>query len=505
MPPDDPSDREAAPRGSGGPEHGAWTVEDFDDFAPFDDAAVTSAGSESEDDAGQRTLDFAPVDDEHSSPEESSAGSDASLDPFSLDPFSIDASTEDNPGEDDPVEQHAADDPPVEEDEEDPVEEDPVEEDPVEEDTVEAVFEGGEAGTADFVDDESAVAVPEFASFTSEDYVQTTTQEFVDLASDVARASAEEHVPSAVAAEIPGLETGLVGLDDVVAATGEDPAAIPARKKSDLGLRVFTGLGLAVIFFASLYAPLLVGTFVLLILLTAAVEYFATLARSGYRPLGLFGLLGTVGALVGTWVWGPIAIPISIAATLVVTLLFLGIVAGKRGTLVNVALTVLGTAWIGGLGGFIFDMVRAELYGWLIVATVVTVAIMDVAQYFFGRRLGRHRLAPRISPNKTVEGLVGGVLVALLVGVTFGLLSGKVGFLELNSPIDLGAGVAIGLVVAAAAPFGDLAVSLLKRSVGVKDMGTVLPGHGGLLDRVDAMLLAIPLTWIVFAWTGLLA
>ena len=496
MPPDDPSDREAAPRGSGGPEHGAWTVEDFDDFAPFDDAAVTSAGSESEDDAGQRTLDFAPVDDEHSSPEESSAGSDASLDPFS-----IDASTEDNPGEDDPVEQHAADDPV----EEDPVEEDPVEEDPVEEDTVEAVFEGGEAGTADFVDDESAVAVPEFASFTSEDYVQTTTQEFVDLASDVARASAEEHVPSAVAAEIPGLETGLVGLDDVVAATGEDPAAIPARKKSDLGLRVFTGLGLAVIFFASLYAPLLVGTFVLLILLTAAVEYFATLARSGYRPLGLFGLLGTVGALVGTWVWGPIAIPISIAATLVVTLLFLGIVAGKRGTLVNVALTVLGTAWIGGLGGFIFDMVRAELYGWLIVATVVTVAIMDVAQYFFGRRLGWHRLAPRISPNKTVEGLVGGVLVALLVGVTFGLLSGKVGFLELNSPIDLGAGVAIGLVVAAAAPFGDLAVSLLKRSVGVKDMGTVLPGHGGLLDRVDAMLLAIPLTWIVFAWTGLLA
>jgi phosphatidate cytidylyltransferase len=386
--------------------------------------------------------------------------------------------------------------------------------DPMFDDTFESVFEGGEAGAADIAEDEDAVGVPEFASFTADEefasftgehYVQTTTQEFVDLASDMARMSMEEHVPSPVAAEIPGLQTGLVGLDDVVTAAGQDPAAIPPRQKSDLALRVFTGMGLAVIFFASLYAPLLIGLFVLVILLTAGVEFFSTLVRSGYRPLGLFGLLGTVASLVGTWIWGPIAVPISIAATLVASLLFFGIVAARPRMLTNTALTVLGAAWIGGLGAFIFDMVRSDLYGWLIVATVVTVSMMDVAQYAFGRRIGRHRLAPAVSPKKTVEGLVCGVLVALLVGVTFGLLSGKVGFVDLHSPIDLGAGLALGLAVAVASPFGDLAVSLLKRSIGVKDMGTMLPGHGGLLDRVDAMLFAIPLAWIVFAWTGLLA
>ncbi len=372
---------------------------------------------------------------------------------------------------------------------------------PFDADDVEDDIELGEPAESD--EEEDVLASVD--TLTSETYLQTTTQEFVDLAEEIARASEAEHVPSAVAASMPGVETGLVGLEDVVAATGQDPTVIPARRGSDLSLRILTGVGLAVIFFVSLYSEIFIGLFIFLVLMAAATEYFTSLMRAGYRPVGLFGLLGTAGALLGTWQWGPRAIPVALIATLGVTLIFFAVSTGSRATKSNAALTLLGAAWIGGLGGFVFEMLDSPHYGWLIVATIVTVALMDVAQYFFGRRLGRVRLAPRVSPNKTVEGLVGGVIVAVIVGLVFGLLQDKVFFLDLESPIDLGAGLAIGLAVAFAAPFGDLAVSALKRSLGVKDMGTVLPGHGGLFDRIDAMLFAIPLTWIVFAWTNLLA
>jgi CDP-diglyceride synthetase len=185
---------------------------------------------------------------------------------------------------------------------------------------------------------------------------------------------------------------------------------------------------------------------------------------------------------------------VAAVGTLVATLLFFGMVAERRNPMMSTGLTVLGTVWIGGMGAFLFEMVKADDYGWLIVATIVTVALMDVASFFFGRRVGRHRLALQVSPRKTVEGLIGGMFVAILVGVAFGL----------REPFDLGSGLALGAVVAVAAPFGDLAVSAMKRSIGVKDMGTLLPGHGGLLDRIDAMLFVIPLAWIVFQWTGLL-
>ena len=371
----------------------------------------------------------------------------------------------------------------------------PVGADPVAafEDTVEAAFEGGQTAAASEEDD--SVGVPDFATFTSDQYMQTTTQEFVDLAREMAQSAGTEHEQSAVSAEIPGLESGIVGLEDIVAAGGDDPAAIPVAQRSNLALRVFTGLALAVIFFASLYDELFVGLFVLVVLFLSVGEFYSALVRSGHRPLGLFGMLGAFSALAGTWVWGLVAVPVAIAATLAATLVFFGMVAERRAPLTNTALTVLGTAWVGGMGAFIFEIIKHDNYGWLIVATVVTVALMDIASYFFGRRVGRHPLAPRVSPKKTIEGLIGGMFIALLVGVAFGL----------RDPFDLGTGLVLGGIVAILAPLGDLAVSVVKRSIGLKDMGTLLPGHGGLLDRIDAMLFVFPAAWIAFSWTGLLA
>ncbi len=337
--------------------------------------------------------------------------------------------------------------------------------------------------------------IPDFAAFTSEHYVRSSTAEYADLAEEVARAASEDSRElAAVAAPIPGLESGVVGLDDVVAGELDAEPSGRVSRRSDLALRVGTALGLLVLFFGSLVHPLAIGLLVLVVMLVAASEFYTVLIRSGYRPVALFGFLGLLGAQVGTWVWGVGAISASIIITMVATALVVGVAPAHRHTLENVALTVGVMAWVGGLGAFAFAIIDAPDYRWLVTALVVTTAFMDVAQFFVGKRIGRHRLAKRVSPKKTIEGLAAGVFAAVGMGVGFGFFG----------PFDLASGLALGVAVAVVAPFGDLAVSVVKRALDVKDMGTVLPGHGGVLDRIDAMIFVLPAVWVVYRAAGLL-
>lgn len=129
-----------------------------------------------------------------------------------------------------------------------------------------------------------------------------------------------------------------------------------------------------------------------------------------------------------------------------------------------------------------FDTSRYHL--WLLTALAIVWAA-DSGAYFAGRYLGKHKLAPRISPNKTVEGLLGGLVAGVAVGLCGGLLAGA-------QPAQL---PALALVAAVAVLFsveGDLFESLLKRHVGAKDSGNLIPGHGGILDRIDGVLAALP-------------
>ncbi|WP_024890686.1 phosphatidate cytidylyltransferase [Luteimonas huabeiensis] len=133
-------------------------------------------------------------------------------------------------------------------------------------------------------------------------------------------------------------------------------------------------------------------------------------------------------------------------------------------------------------------------HGWLLVA-LMTVWAADSGAYFAGRRFGRRKLAPRISPNKTVEGLVGGVVAGVAVAVAGGLL--------LGTPAALMGGVGlVALVSVLFSVVGDLFESLLKRHAGAKDSGHLIPGHGGLLDRVDGVLAALPVFAIGQIWLG---
>ncbi len=129
----------------------------------------------------------------------------------------------------------------------------------------------------------------------------------------------------------------------------------------------------------------------------------------------------------------------------------------------------------------------------LLLFTVVLVWVGDTAAYFVGRGLGRRKLSPQVSPNKTWEGAIANFLGALLVGVAFGYWTRIL-------PVHMLAMAGLGSI---AGQVGDLFESAFKRSAGVKDSGTLLPGHGGMLDRIDALILAAPTVWYYFHWVVL--
>ena len=128
-------------------------------------------------------------------------------------------------------------------------------------------------------------------------------------------------------------------------------------------------------------------------------------------------------------------------------------------------------------------------YGWRVTLLLVaTVAVSDTAQYYSGRLLGRHLLAPTISPKKTIEGAIGGVVV----GTLFVVFAGP----RALPPLGAAPLVALGIIVVLCGICGDLFESQVKREAGVKDSGDLIPGHGGVLDRIDALLFAAPAFYV---------
>jgi len=368
----------------------------------------------------------------------------------------------------------------VGEDEEEDGEEDAVPPVEPEGDLVGAPFE--EAGFSELFD-----------TFTEDEYVQAATREHAVLADAIARSREEETEQVPLAAAIPGLDAGVIGFDDVVAA--ERPAiAEGAPARSNLGSRVATGLLLGAAFVAALFWRPALVVLALAVFLLAAGEFSTALMQRGYRPLSLFAFLGIGGAALGTVRWGVVAIPAALVLTTVLLLLVFAVVPSRRAPLPSFVTTVLVTVWIGGLGAFAFALIASPNYRILVFAVVAIVALTDIAQYFVGRSLGHRALAPVVSPKKTVEGLAGGIVMALLLGAAASFVS----------PFDLVSGLVLGATVLVFAPLGDLAVSVLKRSLDLKDMGSILPGHGGLLDRIDGLLFVIPAAWVVFRWAGLL-
>ena len=213
------------------------------------------------------------------------------------------------------------------------------------------------------------------------------------------------------------------------------------------------------------------------------------------RPLVLGGYAGLVLVLLGAERGGPAWLIAAIGGTFVLSFLVFGISDARPSFTGAMATTMLGVVWVGsGLAALL--LIRAAERGRLALLTVVlAVWADDTAAYFVGRLVGRHRMAPMLSPKKSWEGFVAGTLAA--VGVAFFAL-----YDDRKTYLPIWQGIVLGLAVAVAAVLGDLFESAVKRDVAVKDSGRLLGGHGGFLDRLDSLFFAGPAAYAVILALG---
>ena len=213
-----------------------------------------------------------------------------------------------------------------------------------------------------------------------------------------------------------------------------------------------------------------------------ALHEFYAMARP-MRPLVLAGYAGAIGALVGAKLGGVEWMLGGFLSTLVLAFLFFLVARTRAPATAAISSTVFGAAWIGFGLGFLL-LLRAVPDGRLAAFTVIiAVWVDDSAAYLIGRAVGRHKFSPAISPAKTWEGFV--------AGTAAGVFAVFVSLYHQNF-LSIADSIVLGVVVTVAAALGDLFESAFKRDLEVKDSGRLLAGHGGVLDRVDAFLFAVP-------------
>lgn len=248
----------------------------------------------------------------------------------------------------------------------------------------------------------------------------------------------------------------------------------------------------------------LVSIVVMLAAVLALHELYGIFQIGGHAPRRLSGYLSVVlfvlAAVIGTRTDRDLA-GNALAGAIMVSLGWEVMRGDRQGQLINWALTLSGAAYVGWtLAHFvllrdlnhplqtnILSFLRFDAgVIWIVVVFVITIA-SDTSAYFVGRRFGRHRMAPYVSPNKTWEGSIGAAVAAMTAGALSVVLFGL--------PIAWAGGVLLGLIGSVAGQIGDLAESLIKRQIGVKDSGNLIPGHGGLLDRIDSLLFTAPVIY----------
>lgn len=330
-------------------------------------------------------------------------------------------------------------------------------------------------------------------------YSGATTEEYRGLAEEITRLRHAEFERQAVSATMAGIDSGLVGFEDVTGERGvteEDVEAMEQARSSDLAVRIGSAVGLVALLVGSLYlGGWWFTTFLTMIMLVSLGEFYATVRRAGYAPLSLVGLLGVIAVPVlihATSIYSLAGV--TVVATILVALAYS--LARRRHPLENASLTIFGMAWVALLAFAVPLGASPHPVAYVIMVGLVT-AMIDIGSYFAGRGFGRRALAPLLSPYKTVEGFIGGVVAAL---ATAAVLSTLPPYEALGFAGSMG----LGLVLSLIAPVGDLAESMVKRSLGVKDMGSVLPGHGGMLDRIDSFLFALPAAYVFLLLRDLL-
>jgi len=303
--------------------------------------------------------------------------------------------------------------------------------------------------------------------------------------------------------------TVVVGGEGISGPSWQEPAAVevgadldrrgPQPGERDVPAAFLTGVLLAGIALAALWAgPAAFAVVAGIAVLIAQGELFGVMVKAHNQPATLVGLVAGVLMMAGAYFKGEAATPAMFALGVMAAFLWYMTVPAEHRTQVtrNIGLTVLNMAWIPLLGGYLIATLKLPDGRALVFSIVALTFLFDTAAFLIGSVSGggwfQRPLAPNISPKKSWEGLLGGALTTIVASGAF--VTSFVGVFE-DRRVDA---LLLGLVVSVAATLGDLAESIVKRDVGVKDMGTVLPGHGGVLDRIDSLLFVAPATFLLF-------
>lgn len=273
----------------------------------------------------------------------------------------------------------------------------------------------------------------------------------------------------------------------------------PVGSDRNLGSAVIVGLVLAVLFIAtSFVSPAAVMALVVVVLGLAALEFFThVMARAGGTPI-VVGVVACVAAPLATYYMSHTAMAMVVAFAFVAgAISVIGSGGDHSRAVESLGSLMLGVVYVGLLGSYAAMVLRMSTLSsalpnvgtdTLLIA-VLGIAANDIGAYFVGSAIGRTKLNEAISPNKTVEGVIGGTIATFVVVVVVGMQS--------DTWNSLTEWLILAAVVSFMAPIGDLLESVLKRSLGVKDFGTLLKGHGGVLDRFDGVLVSLPVIYFL--------
>ncbi|HZE39265.1 MAG TPA: phosphatidate cytidylyltransferase [Stackebrandtia sp.] len=275
--------------------------------------------------------------------------------------------------------------------------------------------------------------------------------------------------------------------------TQPEPPPSGGKAGRNLPLAIAVGLVLGAVVLASLLVYRQAFAGVIVVAVGIGVWELGQAMRSKDIAVPTWTLIGCgVGMLGLTWFGGPDMLALGMGLTVMVLVVW-RLADGATGYHVDLPASVLVATYVPFLGGFAVLMLQPDDGHLRIIVTLATVVLSDTGGYIAGVLIGRHPMAPRISPKKSWEGMAGSLLACAIGGAIM---------LQLMFGVEWWKGAVFGATIAIAATLGDLTESLIKRDLGIKDMSRLIPGHGGLMDRLDSILLALP---VAFAWLAYLA
>lgn len=273
---------------------------------------------------------------------------------------------------------------------------------------------------------------------------------------------------------------------------GEASSSAPSsRAGRNLPAAIASSVALGVIVIVSLaFLPWLFVVVVIATMLVAVHEVVAAFAGVGVRVARTPAFAATVVVPAVAYVWGPVAL-IAATGVAIISVLIWRMRRGYEGYVRDVTASVFTIAYLPFMAGFLSLTLSADDGPARIIVFILLTISNDIGGYATGVLFGRHPIAPQISPKKSWEGLAGSVLLQAIVGALCFVLIFDAPWWQ---------GVVVGLVMTISATAGDFAESAVKRDLGVKDMGSFLPGHGGMMDRFDSLIPNAFVSWALFTW-----